>query len=323
MIIDVVAIVLLGLLLLRGWLRGFVREAMDLAGLLVGIVLAFRLGPAIGGVVAAMAGVSDGVARVIGGTIVLFAVGIAAALVTAAVERRFRMPGLNYANRAGGAGLAAAWGVFLATALLTLGVVLPMPPAVAEQLDASAVTRTLTDPHGVPQELFTDLAGDRIVEALVNLRDLLGTRRVVIGPDDRIALTPADPGDLAPDPGAAQRIFERVNRARVDAGLDPVAWSDALALVGADHAVEMYEEGYFAHVSPLTGDVGDRLSAAGVPFSVAGENLALAATPAEVHEGLMDSPGHRANILGPGYRRLGIGVISGPLGLMTVQVFTG
>ncbi|MGH2722992.1 MAG: CAP domain-containing protein [Actinomycetota bacterium] len=37
----------------------------------------------------------------------------------------------------------------------------------------------------------------------------------------------------------------------------------------------------------------------------------------------MESPGHRENILRPEFRRVGIGVVSGPLGLMVVQVFTG
>jgi uncharacterized protein YkwD len=69
--------------------------------------------------------------------------------------------------------------------------------------------------------------------------------------------------------------------------------------------------------------VGDRLNTAGIPFSIAGENLALAASSGEVHQGLMESPGHRANILSDAYRRVGIGVVVGPLGLMTVQVFSG
>ena len=72
-----------------------------------------------------------------------------------------------------------------------------------------------------------------------------------------------------------------------------------------------------------TGDVGDRLGDAGVRFRVGGENLALAATVTEVHEGLMESPGHRANIEGLAYYAVGIAVVSGPLGFMTVQVFTG
>jgi uncharacterized protein YkwD len=250
-------------------------------------------------------------------------VGIGAAFATAAIERRFRMPGLNLVNRAGGAGLAATWGVFLATLVATVAVILPMPAAVANQLEDSVITQALTEPGGVPQEVFTHLAGDRIVETLINLRETFGTRRVIIEPGETLELPAASPDELADDPEAAREIFDLVNRARVDAGLEPLAWSDGLAAVARGHAAEMYLEGYFSHESPATGDVADRLAAAGISYSVAGENLALAATVDEVHTGLMDSPGHRANILGADYRRLGIAVVVGPLGLMTVQVFTG
>jgi uncharacterized protein YkwD len=60
----------------------------------------------------------------------------------------------------------------------------------------------------------------------------------------------------------------------------------------------MYLNGFFSHTSPSTGTLVDRLRAAGLTYRVAGENLALAATPEEVHDGFMNSPGHRANILG-------------------------
>lgn len=321
--IDVVVVALFALVLVRGWFRGFVREGMDLAGLILGTVFAFRLAPSVGRVISAMAGVSTDAGRVIGGVVVFVGVGVAAAFATIAIERRFRLPGLNLINRAGGAGLAAAWGVFLATLLLTVAVILPVPPAVAGQLDDSAITQTLTDPEGLPQEVFSRLAGDRIVETLINLRDAFGVRRVIIGPGEKIAIPAAVASDLDVDPGAANKIFDLLNRSRVDAGLDPLAWSDALAGVGAGHAREMYLAGYFSHDSPETGSVGDRVAAAGITYRVAGENLALAATPDDVHDGLMESPGHRANIVGGDYRRVGIAVVAGPLGLMTVQVFTG
>ncbi len=321
--IDLIILLFLGLLLVRGWTRGFVREAMDLVGLIVGTILAFRLGPAVGSVVSAMANTSDEASRLVGGFIVFFGVGIGAAFVSRAIERKARLPGLNFVNRAGGAGLAAAWGTFLATLVLTLGVVLPMPPAVADSIDDSAVARTLTNPDGVAQEVFTGLAGDRLIETMLNLRQVLGTRRVVVDPDSVVELGTASLSELERDYDAAMEIFEWVNRARLDAGAEPLAWSDALADVGAGHAVEMYLHGYFSHDSPETGDVGDRVNAAGIPFRVAGENLALAATVTEVHEGLMESPGHRSNLEAVFYNRIGIAVVRGPLGLMTVQVFTG
>jgi hypothetical protein len=250
-------------------------------------------------------------------------VGIGAAVVTRIIERKARLPGLNLVNRAGGAGLALTWGVFLATLVLTLGMVLPVPGAVADVLEGSAVARTLTDPVGVPQEVFNRLAGNRIVEALVNLQDVVGDRRVVLEGDQVLELPPSAASELEELRPEAAEIFELLNRARVDAGLNPLAWSPALAEVGAAYAEEMYLEGYFSHVSPAGASVGDRLAAAGIRYRFAGENLALAATPEEVHDGLMDSPGHRANIESPEYNRVGIGVVSGPLGLMTVEVFTG
>ena len=321
--IDVVIVVVLLLLLGRGWYRGFVREAMDLVGLVLGTVLAFRLGPALGAVVVAMAGISDLAGRLIGGFIVLVATGVGAAFLTRVIERRARLPGLNLVNRAGGAGLGMAFGTFLATLLLSLAVILPMPPVVADALDDSAVTRAFTDPAGAPQSVFRRLSGDSIVEALLNLRNVIGARRVVVEGEEVVTFPAADPARLDTDPEAAAEVFEALNLARVDAGVDPLAFSPALALVAQGHAGEMYVEGHFSHVSPLTGTVGDRLTDAGIVYRLVGENLALAATTADVHDGLMDSEGHRHSMLHPDFRRVGVAVVSGPLGLMTVQVFTG
>ena len=321
--IDALLVALLLFLAVRGWFRGLVREAMDLVGLILGIVLAFRFGSVVGSVIEAMSGISADAARLVGGLIVLVAVGVAAALIARVVEPRVRWAGLNLIDRAGGATFALAWGAFAAVVLLSLAVILPIPAAISRQLDSSALTGFLTDPAGVPQSVFRRLSGDRVVEALLNLDSLVGERRVIVEGEESVALAPADPGDLDHDAGAATEIFDLLNRARLDAGADPLAWSPALAVVAQEHAVEMYLEGYFSHHSPVTGTVADRLEAAGITYSVAGENLALAATPTDVHDGLMDSPGHRENILRAEFRRVGVAVVTGPLGLMTVQVFTG
>jgi len=321
--LDLLVVALLALLLVRGWSRGFVREAMDLAGLVIGTLLAFRLGPAVGAVVESMSGMSSDASRFTGWVIVFVATGIGAAFASRAIERRANLPGLNLMNRVGGASLAVAWGLFLSTLVFSLAVILPVPPAVADQVGDSAISRTLTDPEGPAQEVFKRLSGDRIVEALLNLQRLVGTRQVVVD-DDQVVTFPAVAGsDLRVAPDAGREVFEALNLARVDEGLDPLAWSPALTDVGVGHGAEMYMDGYFSHVSPATGTVGDRLEAAGIVYTIAGENLALAATTGQVHEGLMASPGHRRNILGDTYRRVGVGVVSGPLGLMVVQVFTG
>ena len=62
---------------------------------------------------------------------------------------------------------------------------------------------------------------------------------------------------------------------------------------------------------------------AGIHFQAAGENLALAPNINLAHQGLMNSPGHRANILSPDFKKVGIGVIDGGIyGEMFVQEFS-
>jgi len=62
---------------------------------------------------------------------------------------------------------------------------------------------------------------------------------------------------------------------------------------------------------------------AGITFNVVGENLALSPTLLIAHTGLMNSEGHRKNILDPAFHHLGIGVIdNGIYGKIFVQIFT-
>ncbi len=310
-------------LAVRGWLRGLVREGMDLLGLIVGLAVAFRLSGWSGAWIAKTFGVSGEVGRVVGGIGLFLLAGVAASVAAHYLRRLFGLPGLGLTSRVLGSGMALAWALFLSMLILSMLVVLPLPGSFDRHMSESKVAGVLTDPGSPPQLLFQFVAGDRVLEALLNLERSFGREKVIADPDETLAIPPADPGDLQADEAVAAEIFELLNRARIDTGLDPLAWSGALARVGEGHAREMYVLGYFSHTSPSTGTVGDRTQAAGIPYRFVGENLALAATSRTVHEGLMDSPSHRANILNPAFTRVGIGVVRGPLGLMAVQVFSG
>jgi uncharacterized protein YkwD len=113
-----------------------------------------------------------------------------------------------------------------------------------------------------------------------------------------------------------------VNEERSKEGLKPVKADPEMAEVARKHSKDMFARGYFSHVTPDGKDPFDRMRADGVKFLTAGENLALAQTLSIAHKGLMNSPGHRANILKPTFGRLGIGVLDGGIyGLMITQNF--
>ena len=118
------------------------------------------------------------------------------------------------------------------------------------------------------------------------------------------------------------KMLELVNQERVQRGLKPLKADPQLAVVGRMHSQDMFARGYFSHYTPEGKDPFDRMKASHVHFLSAGENLALGQTLMICHEGLMNSPGHRANILNPSFGRLGIGILDGGVyGLMISQEF--
>jgi len=132
------------------------------------------------------------------------------------------------------------------------------------------------------------------------------------------------PSDLAleTDPQAEAQMVTLVNEERAAVGLAALTIDLRLVPVARAHSEEMFRLRYFGHQSPSGSSPFDRLDAAGIKYSRAGENLAYAQSVAVAHRGLMQSEGHRANILRPEFTRIGIGVISaGPYGKMFTQMF--
>jgi uncharacterized protein YkwD len=135
-------------------------------------------------------------------------------------------------------------------------------------------------------------------------------------PDERWVDTVEEAEELASD-------LIRKDRARFD--LPEIQRDPRLDAIARQHSIEMASSGYFAHVSPSTGSVADRLQAQGYQASFAAENIAMGSLLIEAQESLMRSPGHRAAILSPEATHFGVGVAFrdqevGPVSLLT-QVF--
>jgi uncharacterized protein YkwD len=122
---------------------------------------------------------------------------------------------------------------------------------------------------------------------------------------------------------AEQQMLELVNDERTSRGIKPVLLDPQLQVVALAHSRDMFARGYFAHFTPEGKSPFDRMRAAHIDFITAGENLALAPNVEVAHQGLMNSPGHRANILDKDFGHIGIGIIDGGWrGEMFTQDFT-
>ena len=129
--------------------------------------------------------------------------------------------------------------------------------------------------------------------------------------------------NVAIDEASENTMLTLVNQERTSRGLSALTLDPGLRDVARAHSRDMFARGYFAHIDPDGHDPFARLTAAGIHYQSAGENLALAPEVISAHKGLMNSPGHRANILDPSFHKIGIGVIdAGRHGKMFSQDFT-
>lgn len=116
-----------------------------------------------------------------------------------------------------------------------------------------------------------------------------------------------------------------VNSARAAAGLDPLTFEWNLGRTAEAHSKWMTQQDTFSHTGYDGTSSHDRIAASGFDLQgrwTTGENIAARSLNDDgsyhdeveaLHEGLMDSPGHRANILKPEYTHIGIGIEVGTL----------
>ena len=116
-------------------------------------------------------------------------------------------------------------------------------------------------------------------------------------------------GDAKLRNGFELQLFDLTNAARVRHGLSILKWESNVAGTARKHSADMADNDYFSHENKQGKSPFDRMKDDGVSFRGAGENLAYGQSSSIfAHEGLMNSEGHRENILLDTYSHLGTGV---------------
>lgn len=121
-----------------------------------------------------------------------------------------------------------------------------------------------------------------------------------------------------------QEMIRLVNAERSKRGLDPLKADLELSNVARDKSQDMIDNNYFSHYSPTYGSPFEMLKNFGIKYIYAGENIAGNATVEDAHTSLMNSEGHKKNILNPNFTHIGIGVKEGSkYGKIFTQMFVG
>ena len=131
------------------------------------------------------------------------------------------------------------------------------------------------------------------------------------------------PDDPSPyDAEAERQLLDLANQARAQAGVAPLQMDDGLTQAARAHASAMAAQQQLSHQFAGEPSLAQRLAAnSNLHLDQTGENVALAGSVEQSHQGLMHSPPHRENLLNPGYNVAGFGVVRSGKSLYVAQDF--
>ena len=313
--IDALLITLVLLSVLRGWYQGLILGLLGLLRLIGSFLLALRFYQSAAQLLGQFVNWPEAWIAPAAFLLIFLLAGLAINLLGYALIRRLpQRVHERRTNRLLGLVPGFVRGVINATIAAALLMTLPLTGGVQERVRESNTANALAGYAERAEAALRPVFGAAVDRTLNTL---------TVRPDsqERVDL-PFTVRDAPPAPELERRMLQLVNEERAKAGLRPLAPDPELREVARRHSADMLERGYFAHVTPEGKTPFDRISEAGVRYLTAGENLALAPTLPLAHTGLMNSPGHRANILRPQFGRAGIGILDGGRrGLMVTQLF--
>jgi uncharacterized protein YkwD len=220
-------------------------------------------------------------------------------------------------NRLAGGLVLFVYGLVVVFLIFSITLSFSLPDFMNRQICSSTTGEFVnSDPLNINSK-FKSIFGD-ILKTTIEKFDFL---TVETGENKKIELN-FKISDLKIDEQMEMDMLEMVNKERTLSGLNILVVDEKAREVARKYGKNMFENGYFSHIDLDGNDHSYRMKKGGVEFMMSGENLALSQDLESAHEGLMDSPGHRKNILHPFFHRVGIGVIDGgEYGIIFVQNF--
>lgn len=310
-----------------GYRRGFLHIFMELIVFVVSIVAAFLSCNFIGTKLVMYTDIPKNMGPAFGFIVVWFVFQLILSLAKGYVN--FTLPEkmeLSIWNKIFGIMTSFVRGSIFIALIVLFVIVMPVSEKIKNIVSDSAIGSRMISQggyfDGLIKRTFGDSADNMVTFLTINpFEKEVSVNNRILKPNEEIDLG-YKTTDIKVDNESESRMFEFVNKERIQIGLPKLIVDEKLQKLARKHAKDMFARGYFSHVTPDKVNPFERMTDAGIDDLTAGENLALAPTVDLAHSGLMDSPGHRANILEPRFGHMGIGVIDGGVyGKMFVQEF--
>ena len=306
---------------INGWKKGFLLQFFYLMVLLISIALSFRYSDQVGSYISSWFNSNIQLSEIFGGVLIFITV-----LTVSSFFQNFLVNNKkqrDVGNKLLGGFVSLLVSNLILTLIFTITSIISVPQFFEDTIENSNLVSFYTDTSGTPQQALELITGTDLIKVVSRIKDLTGKSSVVVGEQGCIEIPKYSLSNLLNNNEQKDELYALLLTERSKQNLAPLELSEKLSDIALNYAYTMYQDGFWCHKNPKNGElVGDRLSKHGFPYIDIGENLALSSSVRSGHISLMNSESHKNTILDNEFKRVGIGIVSGPLGLIIVQIFS-
>ena len=322
--IDIFIYIFIIYLIISGWRKGSSLIIFYIVSFLASIFLSFKYSFLIGVYISGWLNSNQQVSQIFAGLIIFVAAITASSLIQNIIIPTDTVA--EFGSKALGSLLSLILSNLILTLIISLVSLFTLPNFIQENIERSSLVSFYIEPDGIPQQSLEIIAGTDLLKVTNRIKKLTGNSSVVVDEYGCLEIPEEPLSKLLSKEEEALKMFDLINLERINESIDPLLFMQEYSNVAKNYALKMYLEGFWCHQDPSNGYYAtDRLREVGFRgknIQEVSENLAIASTIYTGHEELMNSESHRNTILDNEFNRVGIGIISGPTGLIIVQIFS-
>jgi uncharacterized protein YkwD len=319
--VDILVILIIIIYAVEGYASGFLNSLYDLATFLISFVMGLIFYGTFARLILMIVKIPSGFANTIGFFVIAFVFELILNHVfkvistrTSSIEENLG-PGIKTTSKLLGIVPSVISGLILTSFILTIIATLPLSLFLKKAVSSSSIGNVLVaNTQGLSKDVNATF-GKAVNESLSFLTvESQGSESIGLNFKTK---------NIKPDPASENRMLDLINFERKKAGKLDLEFGYELQKAARAHCEDMLKNGYFSHYSQSGLSPFDRMAEFDINYTFAGENLAFAPNVELAMKGLMESKGHKENILSKDFTRVGIGVIdAGLYGQMYCQEFT-